>query len=291
MGLIIIMETNKTNIIAHKIKTGLVRIRNIKNIIAISSGKGGVGKSTTAINIALSLAKSGAKVGLLDADIYGPSIPLLVGERNTRLEVADSLFIPLEKFGLKIVSFGFLVPEKQPSIWRGAIVGKALDQLLFDTKWGELDYLFIDMPPGTGDIHLTMCQKMPITAVVTVTTPQDIALLDVIKSIEMYNKLAIPCLGIIENMSVHLCSNCGHIEEIFGTSGGNKLSSEYNLPLLGKLPLDINIRLGSDKGKPISLLDGEIANIYADLGCSILTELSKLPKDYSVQLGKVNLVK
>jgi ATP-binding protein involved in chromosome partitioning len=279
------------NVIPHKVKPGLTRIPNIKNIIAVNSGKGGVGKSTVAINLAVSLAKSGAKIGLLDADIYGPSVPILVGEPDFKPEVEETLFIPLEKYGLKILSFGFLIAAKQPAIWRGAIVVKALDQLLFDTKWGELDYLIVDMPPGTGDIHLTMCQKMPITALITITTPQDIALLDVTKSIEMYKKMDIPCLGIVENMSTHICSNCGHAEAIFGAGGGDKLSEEYHVPVLAKLPLNIETRLAGDTGSPISLHDNAIAKIYDELAVNTLKELAKLPKDYSAKLGTLSITK
>lgn len=280
----------KVEIIPHRIKAGLTRIANIKNIIAVTSGKGGVGKSTTAINLALSLAKLGAKVGLLDADIYGPSVPMLVGERDFKPEVLDKSFVPLEKFGIKIISFGFLIAEKQPAIWRGAIVGKALDQLLYDTKWGEIDFLIVDMPPGTGDIHLTMCQKMPITAVIAVTTPQDIALIDVIKSIEMYKKLDIPCIGIIENMSTHICSKCGFQEDIFGEKGAEKISEEYNLTLLAKLPLNINIRKSSDNGAPVSTKDGEITKIYNDLALIVMQQIRLLPKDYSSKIGKINVL-
>jgi len=281
----------QTNVVPHKVKPGLVRIPNIKNIIAVNSGKGGVGKSTVAINLAVSLAKTGANVGLLDADIYGPSTPILVGEPDFKPAVEDTLFIPLEKYGLKILSFGFLIAAKQPAIWRGAIVVKALDQLLFDTKWGELDYLIVDMPPGTGDIHLTMCQKMPITALITVTTPQDVALLDVTKSIEMYKKMNIPCLGIVENMSTHICSKCGHVEAIFGEGGGNKLATEYSLPILAQLPLSIETRLAGDHGNPISLHDNAIAKIYDELATNTLQELAKLPKDYSSKLGKITITK
>ena len=282
----------KTSIIPHKIKNGLVRIPNIKNIIAVTSGKGGVGKSTTAINLAISLSKLGLKVGLLDADIYGPSVPVLVGERGFKPDVAENKFVPLTKYGIEILSFGFLISEKEPAIWRGAIVNKALDQLLFDTLWGDLDCLIIDMPPGTGDIHLTMCQKMPITAVVSVTTPQDIALLDVGKSLQMYKKMDIPCLGVIENMSMHICSNCGHVDQIFGSDGGNKLAEEYGVDLLAKLPLNRNIREGSDSGTPVTLNDSlPETKIYQDLAINLLDKLSKLPKDYSSMLGKVNVIK
>lgn len=281
----------RNDIIAHKVKAGLTRIANIKNIIAVTSGKGGVGKSTTAANLAIALAKAGASVGLLDADIYGPSVPMLVGERNFKPAVDDTCFVPLEKYGIKIMSFGFLIDEKQPAIWRGAIVNKALDQLMFDTKWNDLDYLVLDMPPGTGDIHLTMCQKMPITAVVTITTPQDVALVDVTKSVEMYKKLGITCIGIIENMSTHICTNCGHLEAIFGDNGGEKLATSYDLPLLAKLPLDIHIRLSSDKGSPIAFDEvSPSAKLYANLAAVIETELAKLPKDYSAKIGKVATV-
>lgn len=282
----------KPSIIPHKIKNGLVRIANIKNIIAVTSGKGGVGKSTTAINLAISLSKLGLRVGLLDADIYGPSLPVLIGERGFKPDVSDNKFVPLTKYGIEILSFGFLISEKEPAIWRGAIVNKALDQLLFDTLWSELDCLIIDMPPGTGDIHLTMCQKMPITAIVSVTTPQDIALVDVGKSLQMYKKMDISCLGVIENMSMHICSNCGHIDEIFGSDGGSKLAKEYGIELLAKLPLNRNIREGSDKGIPITLNDSlPETKIYEELAINVLDKLSKLPKDYSSKLGKVNVIK
>ena len=283
----------KAEIIPHKVKSGIVRIKNIKNIIAVTSGKGGVGKSTVALNLAFALQKTtGAKVGLLDADIYGPSVPTLVGEKLFKPDVEEACFVPLNKFGLQILSFGFLIDEAQPAIWRGAIVNKALDQLLFDTKWGELDILIIDMPPGTGDIHLSMCQKMPITAVVTVTTPQDIALVDVKKSIAMYKKLNIPCFGIIENMSTHVCSNCGHTEAIFGLDGGDKLAAEYDLKILARLPLNIAIREACDAGIPVTNVDNENINqLFDDLAKNVLNNLNLLPKDYSAQIGKISVVK
>ncbi|MBP9743339.1 MAG: P-loop NTPase, partial [Burkholderiales bacterium] len=225
-------------------------------------------------------------------DIYGPSLPILVGERNFKPEVLNAKFVPLEKFGIQLLSFGFLISENQPAIWRGAIVNKALDQLLFDTNWHELDCLIIDMPPGTGDIHLSMCQKMPITAVISITTPQDIALLDVGKSIEMYKKMGIPCLGIIENMSIHICSNCGYQEDIFGSGGGSKLAHLYELELLAKLPLDINIRLSSDGGIPVTNSANAISDIYANLATTVLDKLSLLDKDYSNKLsGKLKVIK
>ena len=280
----------QTGIIPHKIKAGIKRIKNIKNIIAITSGKGGVGKSTSAINFAITLATNGAKVGILDADIYGPSLPTLVGEQEFKPDVAEALFVPLDKFGIKLMSFGFLIAAKQPAIWRGAMINKALEQMLFDSAWGELDYLIIDMPPGTGDIHLTMCQKMPITATIAITTPQDIARIDVIKSIEMYNKLSIPCLGIIENMTTHICSNCGHTEDIFGNSAGGDLANEYNIPLLGKLPLTKQIRLLSDLGTPVVMHDTQIANTYQQIAINACTELAKIGKDYSSLIPPIKKV-
>jgi len=279
------------NIIAHRVKPGLVRIPQIKNIIAVTSGKGGVGKSTTAFNLALSLAQMGLKCGILDADIYGPSLPTLVGEKSFKPEVANDCFVPLEKFGLQIISFGFLIDEKQPAIWRGAIVNKALNQLLFDSAWHELDILVIDMPPGTGDIHLTMAQKMPITAVITVTTPQQLALVDVSKSIAMYQKLNIPCLGIVENMSQHICSHCGHSEAIFGMNGAAKLATEFNLPILGKLPISEEICLASDNGHSIIAQNQAIADIYNRLSTELLNQLAKLPRDYASKFGKIATIK
>lgn len=286
-------NNNKTKIIAHKIKAGLKRINHIKNIIAVTSGKGGVGKSTTAVNLALSLAKTGINVGLLDADVYGPSLPILLGETSYKPEISENnRFIPLNKFGIKSMSFGFLADPKQATIWRGAIVNKALTQLLEDSEWGELDVLIIDMPPGTGDIQLTVAQNFPITASVVITTPQDIALLDVGKSINMFQKLDIPCLGVVENMSTHICENCGHESDIFGLGGSQKLKEEYNLDLLAKLPLNLAICQHSDLGRPIASLDeNKIAEIYGQLADNILIRLSELPKDYSNLIPPVQVVK
>lgn len=286
-------NNNKTKIIAHKIKAGLKRINHIKNIIAVTSGKGGVGKSTTAVNLALSLAKTGINVGLLDADVYGPSLPILLGETSYKPEISENnRFIPLNKFGIKSMSFGFLADPKQATIWRGAIVNKALTQLLEDSEWGELDVLIIDMPPGTGDIQLTVAQNFPITASVVVTTPQDIALLDVGKSINMFQKLDIPCLGVVENMSTHICENCGHESDIFGLGGSQKLKEEYNLDLLAKLPLNLAICQHSDLGRPIASLDkNKIAEIYGQLADNVLIKLAELPKDYSNLIPPVQVVK
>ncbi len=280
-----------SNIIAHKVKVGLMRHPQIKNIIAVTSGKGGVGKSTTAINLALALKHNGARVGILDADVYGPSVPILVGAEDFKPEVLDTCFVPLKKFGLQIMSLGFMIDKNQPAIWRGAIVNKALDQLLFDTKWEDLDYLIIDMPPGTGDIHLTMGQKMPITASIVVTTPQDLALIDVNKSIAMYNKLGIKILGVVENMSTHICSNCGFAEAIFGEDGGDILAQKYNVPLLGKLPLDMSIRLGSDQGIPAYLSNPKITAILDELALFVSKLISELPKDYATKNFTIKVTK
>lgn len=284
---------NKPRIIAHKVKPGLKRILNIKNIIAVSSGKGGVGKSTTAINLAISLAKSGAQVGILDADIYGPSLPILMGEVDYKPEIsANNRFVPLEKYGIKAISFGFLADPKQATVWRGAIVNKALNQLLNDSEWGELDILIIDMPPGTGDIHLTIAQNFPITATVVVTTPQDIALLDVGKSINMFQKMDIPCLGVVENMSTHVCEKCGNQSDIFGLGGSARLKEEYNLDLLTKLPLNLAICQQSDLGQPIaSLIENPITPIYDQLANAVLAQLSALSKDYSSIIPPVQILK
>lgn len=282
------MNKNKPTIIAHRVKPGLTRINNIKNILAVTSGKGGVGKSTTAINLAIALANTGANVGLLDADIYGPSLPILIGEPGYKPEVINTNFVPLIKYGIKAMSFGFLVAATQPAIWRGAIVNKAVEQMLNDSEWGELDYLIIDMPPGTGDIHLTMAQKMPITATIVVTTPQDIALLDVGKSINMYHKLAIPCLGVVENMSFHICDNCGQHSAIFGSTQCQQLKQDYNLEILAQLPLNIAICQTSDQGTPIaSLTNHPLATIYAQLAARVTQQLSQLPKDFSAKLGNI----
>ena len=282
---------NKPSIIAHKVKAGLTRISNIKNIIAVTSGKGGVGKSTTALNLAIAMSELGAKVGVLDADIYGPSLPILVGAEDYKPAVSENnRFVPLDKFGIKAMSFGFLADAKTATIWRGAMVNKALSQLLNDSEWGELDCLFVDMPPGTGDIHLTIAQTTPLTATMVITTPQDVALLDVGKSINMFQKLDIPCLGVVENMSTHICENCGHESDIFGLGGSSRLKDEYNLDLLAKLPLNLAICQHSDRGTPITLLkESPIASIYAELAKNTLSRLSQLPKDYSGALSGLKI--
>ena len=234
-------------------------MQNVKNIIAVASGKGGVGKSTTTANLALAMAAEGFRVGVLDADIYGPSMGMMLGvPADTRPEpISEQAMRPVKAHGMEVMSIGFLIDDSQPMVWRGPMASGALQQLLTQTEWSDLDYLFVDMPPGTGDIQLTLSQKVPVTGAVVVTTPQDIALLDAKKGIEMFRKVDIPVLGVVENMSVHICSSCGHSEAIFGEGGGNELAEKYNTPLLGQLPLKLAIREGMDSGQPPLIADPE----------------------------------
>lgn len=242
------------------VPTKLAKIPNVKNVIAVASGKGGVGKSTTSVNLAFALMAEGAKVGILDADIYGPSIPIMLGNPTAKPSSKDNKKVePIFAHGVVASSIGYFVPSEDATVWRGPMASKALHQLINETAWPELDYLIVDMPPGTGDIQLTMAQQVPLSGAVVVTTPQDLALADAIKGIAMFNKVNIPVLGLVENMSYHLCSQCGHKEAIFSELGGNKLSEKYNLPLLGKLPLDIDIRQHADSGKPIQVSNPEHA--------------------------------
>ena len=234
-------------------------LSKVKNIIAVASGKGGVGKSTTAVNLALALAVEGANVGILDADIYGPSLPLMLGvEEGARPEIEDEKFFkPVKALGLQSMSMGYLVNEQTPMVWRGPMASGALQQLIMQTLWDDVDYLIVDMPPGTGDIQLTLSQKVPVSGAVIVTTPQDIALLDAKKGVEMFNKVSVSVLGMIENMAVHVCSKCGHEEHVFGEGGGQKMAELYQVPLLGSLPLDLSIREHSDGGQPSVSVDPE----------------------------------
>ncbi|MFU8895813.1 MAG: iron-sulfur cluster carrier protein ApbC [Gammaproteobacteria bacterium] len=253
---------------ARTVQPGLNPLAGIRNIIAVASGKGGVGKSTTAVNLALALAAEGAKVGILDADIYGPSQPRMLGLSGRRPTSTDGKRIhPLEAFGIACMSIGFLIDDDQPMIWRGPMVTQALQQLLGETNWGDLDYLIVDMPPGTGDIQLTLSQHVPVSGAVIVTTPQDIALLDARKGLRMFEKVKVPVLGIVENMSLHVCSNCGHQEPIFGAGGGERMAEQYGVPLLGNLPLDIHIREEADAGQPsvVADPDGPAARAYLDI--------------------------
>jgi len=272
-----------SHIVSHSAQRGVQMIPGVKNIIAIASGKGGVGKSTTAVNLALALAAEGAAVGILDADIYGPSQPQMLGI-TAKPESKDGKGMePLERYGIQAMSIGFLIDAETPMVWRGPMVTGALEQLLRETNWRDLDYLVIDLPPGTGDIQLTLSQKVPVTGAVIVTTPQDIALLDARKGLKMFEKVGVPIIGIVENMSTHICSQCGHEEHIFGAGGGATMCKDYNVELLGSLPLDIQIREQTDAGMPTVVADpdGKIAATYRQIARRTAVKLSELGRDYS----------
>ncbi|MBC9073732.1 iron-sulfur cluster carrier protein ApbC [Thauera sp. CAU 1555] len=269
-------------IVAHAVQHGVKLLSGVKNIIAVASGKGGVGKSTTSVNLALALAAEGARVGILDADIYGPSQPQMLGIGNERPQSLDGKSMePLEAHGIQAMSIGFLVDQETPMVWRGPMATQALNQLLKDTNWKDLDYLVIDMPPGTGDIQLTLSQQVPVTGAVIVTTPQDIALLDARKGIKMFEKVGVPVVGVVENMSIHICSKCGHEEHIFGTGGGQKLCADYDIPFLGALPLDLQIRQEADGGTPTVAADpdGRIAAIYREIARKVAVRVAEKAKD------------
>ena len=276
-------------IVSHSVQRGVKLMPNVKNIIAVASGKGGVGKSTTAVNLALALAAEGANVGMLDADIYGPSQPLMLGISG-RPESRDGKTLePMEGHGLQASSIGFLVDTETPMVWRGPMVTQALEQLLKETNWRDLDYLIVDMPPGTGDIQLTLSQKVPVTGAVIVTTPQDIALLDARKGLKMFEKVGIPILGIVENMSTHVCSNCGHTEPIFGTGGGASMAQDYGIDLLGQLPLDIKIREQADSGKPTVVADpdGPLADLYRAIARKVAVKIAASAKDMTSKFPNI----
>jgi ATP-binding protein involved in chromosome partitioning len=276
--------TIESSIVAHAVQHGLKPLPGVHNLIAVASGKGGVGKSTVAVNFALALKAEGAKVGVLDADIYGPSQPRMLGLVGRRPETRDGkLLEPLVAHGLEAMSIGFLVDEQQPMAWRGPMVTSALNQLLTQTRWGDLDYLIVDMPPGTGDIQLTLAQRVPVSGAVIVTTPQDIALADARKGLEMFQKVHVPVLGVVENMSLHICSRCGHEEHIFGEHGGRNLAEQYGVPLLGSLPLDRRIREETDQGKPTVAADpkGPLARAFTEAALRAAGELAARAKDYS----------
>jgi len=278
-----------SRIVAHKAQQGVTLLPNVKNIIAVASGKGGVGKSTTSVNLALALAAEGATVGLLDADIYGPSQPQMLGISG-RPESSDGKSMsPMLAHGIQAMSIGFLIDADTPMVWRGPMVTGALEQLLRDTKWDNLDYLIIDLPPGTGDIQLTLAQKIPVTGAIIVTTPQDIALLDARKGLKMFEKVGIPILGIVENMSTHICSHCGHEEPIFGTGGGALMSKDYNVDLLGSLPLDINIRMQADSGKPTVIADpdSKIASIYKKIAREAAIKIANASLDHNSKFPNI----
>ena len=282
-----------TKIVAHAAQRGVALLPKVKNIIAVASGKGGVGKSTTAVNLALALAAEGAAVGLLDADIYGPSQPMMMGI-DGRPESSDGKTMePMENYGVQVMSIGFLVAQDEAMIWRGPMATQALEQLLRQTNWAELDYLIVDLPPGTGDIQLTLSLRVPMTGAVIVTTPQDIALLDAKKGIKMFEKVGVPILGIVENMAVHVCSNCGHAEHIFGEGGGKRMAAEYKMDYLGALPLDIKIRLQADSGKPTVVSDpeGEVANIYKAVARQVAIKIAHKAKDFSSKFPSIKISK
>lgn len=279
-----------TAIVAHGVQRNLKPLENIRNVIAVASGKGGVGKSTVAVNLALALASDGANVGLLDADIYGPSQPHMLGLVGEQPVSPDGKTMePLSGHGLQVMSIGFLVDPDQPMVWRGPMVTSALNQLLHQTKWQDLDYLVVDMPPGTGDIQLTLSQQVPVSGSVIVTTPQDIAAIDARKGLAMFRKVAIPVLGVIENMSTHVCSECGHEDSIFGTGGGEKMAADFDVALLGRLPLDARIREQTDSGNPTVVADPDssLAEAYRAAARQMAARLAVQGKDYSAKFPKI----
>ncbi|MEI8385253.1 MAG: iron-sulfur cluster carrier protein ApbC [Nitrosomonadaceae bacterium] len=278
-----------SKIVSHSVQRGVTLIPGVKNIIAVASGKGGVGKSATAVNLALALASEGASVGILDADIYGPSQPQMLGITGRPESLDGKNLEPMMAHGIQAMSIGLLIDADSPMVWRGPMVTQALQQLLNETRWHDVDYLIIDMPPGTGDIQLTLAQKVPVTGAVIVTTPQDIALLDARKGLKMFEKVGIPIIGIVENMSTHICSSCGHEEHIFGEGGGDKMCKDYSTELLGSLPLDIRIREQTDAGRPTVVADpdGQVAEIYRSIARRIAVKVDELSQDYSELFAKI----
>ena len=279
-----------SQVVPHSVQTGAKLVDGVKNIIAVASGKGGVGKSTTAVNIALALAAEGARVGMLDADIYGPSQPTMLGITGQPNTIGGQFMEPMTNHGLQAMSIGFLIAnDDTPMIWRGPMVVQALDQLLRQTKWDNLDYLVVDLPPGTGDIQLSLAQQVPVTGAVIVTTPQDIALMDARKGLKMFEKVGIKIVGIVENMSTHICSKCGHEEHIFGAGGGEKMCADYNTELLGSLPLDIQIREQTDSGKPTVVADpdGKIAKTYMQIARRIAVKIAEMSQTRSTVFPKI----
>lgn len=288
-----VSATVSFRVIAHAAQRGVALLPQVKNIIAVASGKGGVGKSTTAVNLALALAAEGARVGLLDADIYGPSQPMMMGIEGRPESTDGQTMEPLENYGVQVMSIGFLVNKDEAMIWRGPMATQALEQLLRQTNWKELDYLIVDMPPGTGDIQLTLSQRVPITGSVIVTTPQDIALLDARKGIRMFEKVGVPILGIVENMAVYCCPNCGHTEHIFGADGGKNMAAELGVDYLGALPLTMQIRQQADSGKPtvVAAPDSEIASIYRTVARQVAVKIAAKAKDYSAKFPSIRISK
>jgi ATP-binding protein involved in chromosome partitioning len=280
-------------VIAHAVQRGVPLLPQVRNVIAVASGKGGVGKSTTTANLALALAAEGARVGILDADIYGPSQPTMMGIAGRPESVDGQTMQPLENHGVQVMSIGFIVEPDQAMIWRGPMATQALEQLLRQTNWQDLDYLLVDMPPGTGDIQLTLSQRVPITGAVIVTTPQDIALIDARRGLAMFEKVGVPILGIVENMAVYSCPNCGHTEHIFGAEGGRKMAEKHNVPYLGSLPLTMKIREQTDNGHPtvVAEPDGEIAGIYKAVARQVAVAVAQKAKDFSSRFPTINVSK
>ncbi len=278
-----------TRVFSHSVQKGVSPISNVKNMIAVASGKGGVGKSTASANLALALSAEGAQVGVLDADIYGPSQPRMLGVRGKPQSKDGKSMQPVFSYHLQTMSIGFLIEEETPMIWRGPMVTQALEQLLKQTAWTDLDYLIIDLPPGTGDTQLTLAQRVPVSGAVIVTTPQDIALLDARKAYRMFEKVEIEVLGVVENMSLHICSNCGHQEHIFGEGGGQRMAQEYGVTYLGAVPLDYKIRRDADRGRPtvVNDPDGEIAQIYRKIARTMAAQLSQQKKDFTADFPSI----
>ena len=288
------VEVNVTSkIVPHTVQRGLKVMPNVRNIVAVASGKGGVGKSTVAVNLALALAAEGASVGVLDADIYGPSQPMMLGVSGRPDSLDGKTMEPLQSHGVQVNSVGFLIDADTPMVWRGPMVSNALQQLLNQTNWKDLDYLVVDMPPGTGDIQLTLAQQVPVTGAVIVTTPQDIALLDAMKGLKMFEKVGVPILGIVENMAVHVCSQCGHAEHIFGSGGAERMAQQYEVEMLGSLPLDIRIREQTDSGRPTVVADpqGALAVQYKAIARRVAIRISERAKDLSAKMPTIKVSK
>jgi ATP-binding protein involved in chromosome partitioning len=288
-GIAAVVVSVAQRIAPHQVQKDLTPLPGVKNIIAVASGKGGVGKSTTSVNLALALAAEGANVGVLDADIYGPSIPRMLGLAGRPETTDDQKIVPRRAHGVQAMSIGFLIEEDTPMIWRGPMVTQALQQLLNETRWDALDYLIIDLPPGTGDIQLTLCQRVPVSGAVIVTTPQDIALLDAKKALRMFEKVEVPVLGIVENMAIHTCSNCGHVEHIFGADGGRRMAEQYGVPLLGSLPLAMRIREQADGGTPTVAAAPECAEsaAYREIARRMAGRLSQRARNKSIQFPNI----
>jgi ATP-binding protein involved in chromosome partitioning len=282
--------TVSSRVVPHAVQRGVKLVDGVKNIIAVASGKGGVGKSTTAVNLALALAAEGARVGLLDADIYGPSQPTMLGISGQTKSRDGQSMEPMTNYGIQSMSIAYTIPgDDAPMIWRGPMVTQALDQLLRQTRWDDLDYLVVDLPPGTGDIQLTLAQKVPVTGAVIVTTPQDIALMDARKGLKMFEKVGVKIIGIVENMSTHICSQCGHEEHIFGAGGGEKMCADYHVEFLGGLPLDIRIREQADAGRPTVVADpdGSIARVYKQIARRVAVKVAEMAQDHSAAFPKI----